>query len=124
MEELSREEIDGFFSEINVLVCPSRDDPLPTVVTEAMQRGIACIISDQVGQVEYIQNGVNGFIFKSEDIDELTNIMEQLIRNPSSINVIGENSRMIYEEYFSKECMKRKLTQYIDLMLGSETNLK
>lgn len=111
--ELTQTELVEYFSSLDLLVCPSRDDPMPVVVTQAMQNSILCIVSSQVGQSEYIENGKNGYVFETENVKELTSILEFCILNPEKIKVIGKESRKIYEEYFSENAMEKNLNDII-----------
>lgn len=44
--EMSQRKLGCYFATLDLLVCPSRDDPMPVVVTQAMQYGVPCIVSD------------------------------------------------------------------------------
>lgn len=112
--ELSQAELEEYYRELDILVCPSRDDPMPIVVTQAMQNSVACIVSDQVGQSEYINNGYNGYVFRNEDIEELVEIIKELLICPQKIRTVGENGRAIYQQYFSEARMKNKLIELLE----------
>lgn len=84
----------------DILLCPSLDDPNPQVVMEGMMLGKPCLISDAVGQKDYITDGMNGWVVKAGDVDELSEKMMFIIDNPSEIKRISPLSRKIYEELF------------------------
>lgn len=109
IEEMIQEDLDVFYENIDVLVCPSRDDPMPIVVTQAMMHKKTCVISDEVGQAEFISQQKNGFVFPSEDVHELQRILMWLIDNREQISEIGEESRKIYESEFSEAVMEQQL---------------
>jgi len=111
--ELNQYELKRYFAELDILVCSSRDDPMPVVVTQAMQYGIPCIVSDQTGQSEYINNGENGFVFKSEDIKELTRLLMFCIDNKDNMRELGSKSSEIYEKFFSERTMENNLYRII-----------
>jgi glycosyltransferase involved in cell wall biosynthesis len=46
------------------LICASRDDPMPVVVTEAMMFSKVCICSENTGSANIIQDGNSGFVYK------------------------------------------------------------
>lgn len=114
IQELSQKQLDEFYEDINVLVCPSRDDPMPIVVTQAMMHGKVCVISDEVGQAEFIRQQENGFVFPSEDVHELRRLLMWLIDNREQISEIGEESRKIYESEFSEAVMEQQLRTILD----------
>lgn len=111
--EMSQWELSCYFADLDLLVCPSRDDPMPVVVTQAMQYGIPCIVSDQVGQSEYIVDGENGFVFSSEDVEDLKEKIIYCIENKNDLKNIGKESRKIYERYFSENAMEKSLWKIV-----------
>lgn len=88
-------------SECDVLLCPSLDDPNPQVVMEGMMLSKPCLISDAVGQKDYITDGQNGWVIKAGDINALSEKLKFIIDNPQEIKRISPLSRKIFEEYFS-----------------------
>lgn len=107
--ELSQDEIALLYNEIDVLICPSRDDPMPLVVSQAMQNNVCCIISDQVGQTEFIVHKENGLVFRNQSPKELADCIRWMINNASMIKSMGEKARDIFESNFSKNIMKKNL---------------
>lgn len=107
--EVSQEQVDEMYELIDVLVCPSRSDPMPTVVTQAMQHRKPCIISDQVGQSVFMKQGEGGFVFQSEDERELAQLMVWFVEHPQDCEKIGGQARKIYETYFTEDHMRKSL---------------
>lgn len=111
--ELDQEQVDQLYRHINVLLCPSRDDPMPIVVTQAMAHARPCIISENVGQSEYIKQGENGFVFRNQDVDEMAECMIWAMDHRQEMDVIGMRSRKIFEEEFSKKTMKAAIQNIV-----------
>lgn len=111
--EMSQRDLGDYFAGLDLLVCPSRDDPMPVVVTQAMQYSIPCIVSDQVGQSEYIVDGKNGFVFPSEDAEALKEKMIFCMDNRGILSGIGMESRKVYEEHFSENAMEASLRNIV-----------
>ncbi len=65
----------------DVLVLPSRWDGWGMVVNEALSAGVPVIVSDRCGAADLIQHGVNGFVFRSEDIDDLRQCLQRFLEN-------------------------------------------
>lgn len=103
MGMLKREEIYNVFPKIDVVVCPSREDCLPIVMTEAMMFGKICIASEGTGTADFITEGENGFVVPVEDVQALSKKMEWVIENKTQLGHIGKNARKTYEQYFSME---------------------
>lgn len=112
--ELTQIELEEFYSNIDVLVCPSRDDPMPIVVTQAMMHEKVCIVSENVGQAEFIEQQKNGFVFSNEGIEELSKILMWLLDNRDQCALIGKLSRNIYQEEFSEEVMRNRLSGILE----------
>lgn len=100
---LTREEIYNVFPKIDVVVCPSREDCLPIVMTEAMMFGKICIASEGTGTADFITEGENGFVVPVEDVQALSKKMQWVLENKTQLEHIGKNARKTYEQYFSME---------------------
>ena len=107
---LTRAEMKKMFCQIDVVVCPSREDPLPIVVTEGMMHRKICIASDATGQAQdIIRDGENGFICKAGDAASLTEKMSYVIEHFDELNPMREKARETYEKYFSMEAFGERL---------------
>lgn len=112
--KLTREEIAKAYQEIDVVVCPSYEDPLPIVMTEGMMYKKVCIAADVIGTVEYIQDKVNGLIFKAGDETDLADKMQWVIAHPDKLKKIAENARKTYKENFTMEKFSQRLNEAIN----------
>lgn len=115
---LSRHELKKMYSKIDVVVCPSRADCLPIVVTEAMMYRKACIISDETGTAEYITHGENGLICKAGDVADLAEKIRYFLYNQDESIRIGANGRQVYEQCFSMNIFAENLQCAIDETLS------
>ena len=65
------ERIPARLAVADLLVLPSRWDGWGVVVNEALSVGIPAVVSDRCGAADLIQNGQNGYVFPSGDVDAL-----------------------------------------------------
>lgn len=93
----------------DALLCPSLDDPMPIVCTEAFQVGVPALVSDQTGTASFIRDGVNGFIVKGGDADDLTRGLRELISHKRELPQIGKRAYSIYEDNFSSEAFRNSI---------------
>ena len=100
---LTREEIYGIFPHIDVVVCASREDSLPIVMTEGMMFGKVCITTDATGTADFIRDGENGFVVPAGDDQALKEKMEWILYHRDRLADIGRNARKTYEQYFSMD---------------------
>ena len=115
---IGRKEIHQYLENADALVCPSRQDSMPTVVAEAMSHSTACIISDVIGTAEFLEDKVNCLKFPTEDAERLGEILVWSICNRESLKTIGKESRKIYEELFSVESFEKNVAGIIDEIWG------
>jgi glycosyltransferase involved in cell wall biosynthesis len=64
-------EIHKVLGRASGLILPSRWDGWGLVINEALSAGVPVIASDRCGAADLILHGVNGYIFRSEDVDSL-----------------------------------------------------
>jgi len=60
-----------FYSGIDLLAHPSYYDTFGNVITEALAMGIPVICSNRTGAKDFVKNGVNGFVLSSFSPDEI-----------------------------------------------------
>ncbi len=98
----------------DVLICPSRQDPMPTVVAEAMMHSIPCIVSDAAGTAAYIHEGEDGFIIPTENVLLLAEKIEWCVTNNDRLAGMGQRARKLYEKYFSMETFENDFLRVVD----------
>ena len=116
---VKREEIHNLLDNANVLLCPSREDPMPTVCAEAMMHSVPCVVSDATGVSEYLIDGYNGLVFHSEDVDALKYKVLWCINHKDELVKIGKNARKVFEKVFSIDVFEKNIISYVDEMLLS-----
>ena len=112
--EVDYRDMEEVYEQTDVLVCPSRTDPMPVVAAEAMARGKVCMVSERTGTAQYITDGVDGIIFHAEKADELAEAMERIICNPAVCGEIGKKARKVYEKYFSMDVFRKNFMGIVE----------
>lgn len=107
--EVDNREINHLYSKIDVVVCSSRKDNMPIVVTEACMNHKISIVSDVVGIVECLHDKEDALIFEDENVEELSNLISWVIDNVEEAKKIGEKSRIIYDENFSMDRFRKEI---------------
>ena len=111
--ERTPREVHDLYRFLDVVIVASREETLSMVAVEAMMMEKVCIVSDHTGIVEYIEHGKNGFVFHSENIEELCELMIWCYQHQECLKEIGENARKTYEENFSMEIFARHLQEVL-----------
>lgn len=110
---VGRKEIHSLFRVSDVLICPSRQDSMPTVAAEAMMHSVPCIMSDATGTAAYIREGENGFTFPNEDARVLARKIVWCTEHKERLGVMGKEARALYEKKFSMQIFEAKLMEVI-----------
>ena len=80
----------------DILFLPSFRDNSPKVLNEAMQVGLAVLVSKNCGTtLDLVKEGVNGYSFYPDDIEAMSKILQSLTKERQKILRMGSNSRYI-----------------------------
>jgi len=105
-----RTDINLFFELCDIVLLPSREDPFPYVMLEA---GIAYkpFIGSRTGGIaEFIDDGVNGFLFEPRNVDDLADKIRYVINNPEKAKSVAEELNKKVKKYCNCEEYFDKLT--------------
>lgn len=116
---VGRKEIHQILDATDVLICPSREDPMPTVCAEAMMHHVPCLVSDAVGTAAYLSDGVDGMVFKSGDSCELQEKILWCVKNRDRVKRMGNEAYKIYKTIFSVKAFEKHLLSYVEEMAGA-----
>ena len=73
-----KEDIKDYYQAFDLLVCPSRFEPLPRVILEAMDAGTPVLASDSGGCKELVDD-YGGACFKVDDVEDLQSQLRTLL---------------------------------------------
>jgi len=110
---MDREKLYSLYEEIDILVIPSIDDPMPVVATENFMLKNICLCSNLTGTSYYINDNENGFVFDLEDENALTEKIKYIIENKNNLNEIKNNGRKLYENEFDIKIFSNNLINII-----------
>ena len=114
--ELSHEETLQQILNCDVLVCLSRDDPLPTVITEATIYGKAVMCSENVGQYSLIKDQDTGFKVSSKE--DFISSVEYIINHKDELSKISEKFKKQYLPLVDYKNFKENVSKLIKTTLG------
>lgn len=110
---VDRQGIDSLLESSDMLICPSREDPMPTVAAEAMMHSVPCLLSDAAGTAAYLTDGADGLLFESGNEEELAEKIRWCVRHKDRLGEMGEKARKIYERYFSMEVFEKNFLEAV-----------
>jgi glycosyltransferase involved in cell wall biosynthesis len=107
-----------YYCESDIVCVPSINDPLPTVVLEALVSGVPVIASDTGGIPYMINNGFNGILIPPGNPEALANAVEILYRYPKKLSELANNAHTSVFPRFSWKHIGRQLYQIITLAIS------
>lgn len=102
---VSRDRIPEMITLMDIVVHCSLREGLARVIPQAMAMEKPVVAFDLDGSREIIEDGINGFLVRPEDVKELTNTLKKLFDNPSLIKKMSACSRKKIEPDFDKNYM-------------------
>jgi UDP-glucose:(heptosyl)LPS alpha-1,3-glucosyltransferase len=76
----ARDDVRPYYAAADCFVLPSRYDPFPNTVLEAMAMGLPAIVSSRCGAAEVIEPGVNGWTCQPDDVAGIARLMQEAER--------------------------------------------
>lgn len=108
------------------LFTSDRNEGWGAVLNEAMANGCSVVASNEIGSVPFlIKDGVNGLVFKSQDIDSLVQKVELLMRDSDMRESIAKEAYSTMRYVWSPENAAKSLVELIEgLMSDSSYGLR
>jgi glycosyltransferase involved in cell wall biosynthesis len=95
---LSGVELATAYASADLFVFPSTTDTFGNVIIEAQASGLPCLVSDQGGPRELVEDGVDGLITRGGDLAALTEAVRRLCTDEALRRSMGAASRRRVED--------------------------
>lgn len=103
------------------LFTSDRNEGWGAVLNEAMSCDCAVICSDEIGSVPFlIQDGVNGLIFRSRNLDSLEDKVVELLESPEKQSELSRNARRTMSEVWNPENAARQLINLVSAIKNND----
>lgn len=89
-------------------------DGMPTVLVEALARGVPVVSTDVVGIGELVVDGATGLLVPPEDPVALAAALDRLLTDPALAARLGANGRRLVQRAFRPEDSCRALVEVFD----------
>jgi glycosyltransferase involved in cell wall biosynthesis len=98
-----------YLQAMDVFVLPSLTETSSLATMEAMACGLP-VIATPVGAIkDYIENGVNGFLFPRRDVDALAGKLDALLKSPKARDAVGKAARETIAQRHTWEQVAQKI---------------
>lgn len=93
------------------LVC-SKKEAFGRVTVEAMMSSNPVIASRSGANPELVEDGVNGFLYSLDSVDELAECMKKMINNTEQMKIMGKNAYSMSKDRFTAEKNAIEIEKY------------
>ncbi len=91
------------------------------VANEAMANGCVLVASNQIGSVPYlVEDGVNGLMFKSEDVNSIVKKLELLFENPDKMETLRQNALSTMKRNWSPAAAANRFIELISNLTSQQ----
>jgi len=117
--KVSDDDLPKYYSASDLLVLPSISvEMFGIVLVEAMSTGRPVISTELPGVRTVVDDGVNGFLVKPRNVEELTLKIDYLLENEDIMKKFGKMGRKKVEERYSWEKIGKKLERVYQEVLN------
>lgn len=103
-----------FMSLIDVYILSSFSEGTSMTLLEAMSFSTSCIVTDVGGNIELIQNDVNGLVVESDNVSQLADAMFRLLAEEKTRVQLGSNAKQTFDDKFA---LNHMIQSYRDVYL-------
>ncbi len=96
--QISQSDLPRWYHSADLYVSPSHVDGSSVSLLEALACGMPCLVSDIPGNKEWIEDGLNGWLFRDGDVDDLTEKILYAIKNRGEFKRMGQLARKTAEK--------------------------
>lgn len=100
---LSRNHVFELYCQSDIFVLPSTKERASIAQLEAMSCSLPVICSDTNGSACYIKAGVNGYLFKDDDRNDLKVKIGYLLKNKKQISIMGQAGYSMVKNQYNFE---------------------
>jgi glycosyltransferase involved in cell wall biosynthesis len=105
----------SYYKSADICVFPSRHEGFGIVILEAMASGTPVIASDIPSFREILSDGIDGRLFKHEDVDSLVEAVIDLYNNPKLRTLLSHNATQKVTQYSWDKIAEKYISLYNSL---------
>lgn len=119
-DNMLRSELIEYYKKAVCAIIPSRDEPTSLIGIENMMLSKPIITSTQTGISDFVKDGANGYVFESDNAQQLAEKIEYIVRHRDEMEQIGKNARKTYDETYSMNIFKKNCIEALGKLLNLE----
>lgn len=118
-----RATVASLFSHASIYLCPFHRSPFSNANLEAMAAGIPIIATAVDGNIEQIEDGVQGFLIPPNDVDALAQKIDMILSDPDLRHQLGRNA-LSRSHFFGWQRMVDRYEQCYERVISHTGELK
>lgn len=95
--QVTNEKLAGYYRACDLYLSASHSDGSSVSLMEALACGKPVLVSDIPGNLEWVESGKQGWLFKDGDMESLAEGMREAVRQQESLAEMGKASRALAE---------------------------
>lgn len=99
----SREDVFNIIKNSQIYISTARYEGLPYSVIEALALSKPCIVSDCDGNRDLVEDGINGFVIKNQNIESFKNKSLNLLQNKELLMDLSKNAYEVFHKEYNIE---------------------
>jgi len=92
-------------------------------ILQSMSMGKAVIVTRTPGVIDYVIDNENGFFVNPYDINDLSETIAKLLKNPQLSSSVGHNARITVTADFNEKIMAERIYNFIMKTMARKKNL-
>ena len=109
-----REDVAALYATADVLVCPSRHEPLGNVVIEAWAQGIPVVAAQSAGPLALIEEGGNGLLAEVDNDTALSTAISRVLNDRTLCDRLVAGGRASYEADFTEDRVVHRYLEFFE----------
>ena len=113
-----REDVDTVFSELDLLVAPSKQEGMGRVLVEAFSAGVLVVAFPVGGIPEVVTDSETGFLSPQASPEALAaKIREIISSDPGRLRTVAANARSAWERYYTLAAYQKRVTDLMERLV-------
>ena len=117
VKRFTQKELRKLYQKSQFVVMPLLENDFQagiTAILEAMALSKTIICSRTKGQIDVIEDKVNGLYVDPENPEDMRHAITSLLNNPQQTNEMGKKARQLIDEYMNLDLYVLRLKKHID----------
>ena len=111
---VNRESVMEHYSETNLMILPSVSEGLARVIFESQVTACPVLVTDAPGMGDIVIDGQTGYIFESNNLESLTNKIQEIKNNYEDAIHVGNNAKDFILSNYSADNFKFSFKKLFD----------